>query len=51
MMVLAHPRDLDKARVRSLLAEAITAPQGKGSSGPRSWRLRRSSATPLPPPA
>ena len=41
MMVLAHPRDLDKARVRSLLAEAITAPQGKGSSGPEAGSAQK----------
>ena len=31
MMMLAHPRTLDKARVRSLFAEAVTAAPGKGA--------------------
>ncbi len=33
MMVLAHPRELDKARLRSLFAEAITEPPAKESPG------------------
>ena len=31
MMVLAHPRDLAKARVRSLFAEAVTAAPAKAA--------------------
>ena len=34
MMVLAHPHELDKARVRSLLAEAITAAPAGPSAAP-----------------
>ncbi len=33
MMVLAHPRELDKARLRSLLAEAVTASPADRSAG------------------
>ncbi len=33
MMVLAHPRDLAKARVRSLFAEAVTAAPAKQRAG------------------
>ncbi len=32
MMVLAHPRELDKAKVRSLLAEAVAAEPRKGKA-------------------
>ncbi len=36
MMVLAHPRDLAKARVRSLFAEAVTAAPAKQRDGEKS---------------